>query len=215
MKGKQFNRKKGILLQLAGIFTLLSCISIGFATWVSTGSTGKDVSGIFEIDQIEEKYNEIEIFDNISINNYNFAENYGFLNTTTKKYSMTATLSGSCRLNIARASELILSMSSSKQLLLSFGIYSSYTDFGSRFSSSSITLSQTNITINQQTSITSANDIISKTFVITVPNEEYVTIGFSFNITCSNGGKTPGQVGYFPNLSTYPISIKLTPGEAS
>ena len=215
MKIEKARHKKKLLFPIAGLFTILSCVSIGFATWVTLGGSVKSVSGMFDADEAIENVNEIEVFDNVTIDSFSFAENYGFLNTSSKKYGLTTTLTGSCRLNIAKASELIESMSTNKRMLLSFGIYSSYTNFETRFSSTSIALDQTNITINQQGSITSVAGIISKDFTITVPNSNYVTISFSFVLTCTNGGKTPGEVDYFPNLSTYPISIKLTPGEAS
>ena len=206
---KKTRYKNKILISLVALFTMLMCISVGFASWIVTGGSNALALGEIEADDVltEPTGESVDVITITSIEKYQYAEGYGFVNGGL--YSNNVDLTGTCRFDSENAKSCFDSYSNNKSFKLTFELTGEL-DGGlssNGFSSTNITLSSSNFSSSSHDTI--INDAtISTTFTVSCYSNS-TDFNFSFSINL----KYTGSLSSFPNMGSANLSVNLTPKE--
>ena len=204
----KINRAKHkILISLVALFTMFMCVSVGFATWITSGGDSEAVNG----DIIADDYANITAGDaycisDLSINSFRFYEKNGFVNEATGSYSLSTNITGSFTFEVSEAKMAIRSIRSSRQFSLRLDFTASVS---TNFSVGTIAFGGFTSTV--------AKDVANTTtacaaYNITLTESEYLSTqltNLSFTIPLSFSG----QASSFPNLGSAIYTVSITPGE--
>ena len=208
MKGKPALNKNKFLLALVALFTMLMCVSVGFASWLTTsGGTSTNTNGnIGADDYVETTGGEAYCISNLSINTFGYAQGYGFVNQETGRYVSSTALTGTFTFDVSEAKLSIDSVTGSRTFSLKLEFTTSAT---SNFTYSNLTF--TGFTNSPVSKSASSSATASAAYNITLTEAEYAesTISCGFSITMTYGASLSG----FPSLSTATYSVVITPGE--
>lgn len=207
MKNKLNINKNKILISLVALFTMLMCVSVGFATWIATGGAFGNIYGNIDTDDYgEASSGNAYCISDLTINPLKCAKGYGFVNESNGSYSNTVALTGTFTFNVLEAKDAINSLVGSKQFSLLIELNASVT---------------TNFTFDGLTFTGFTNGLVSKTatstatayanYNITLTNDEYAqtTLERGFSITLTYGG----TLSNFPTLESATYSVAITPSE--
>ena len=208
MKNRPVRYKNKILVALVALFTMLMCVSIGFASWVTSGATtSQSANGnIGADDYVETTGGDAYCIANLSINTFGYAQGYGFVDQSTGRYVSSTTLTGSFDFDVSEARDSIDSIGGSRQFSLKLEFTTSATS-GFTYSNATFT-GFTNSPVSKSASGTAT---LVAAYNITLTTSEYAqdTISCGFSITMAYGNALSG----FPSLSSATYSLVITPGE--
>ena len=207
MKGRPIFSKNKILVALVALFTMLMCVSVGFATWITIGGSNSSTNGDIQADDfVETTSGEAQCISNTTINSFRYAAGYGFVNETNGRYVSTIDLTGTFTFNVSEAKQAISSIVGSKQFGLKLELTTSIT---TNFTFTNLTFSGfTNSPVSKTVSSTAT---ACAAYNITLTNDEYSqsTLSCGFSITLTYSG-TPST---FPSLASATYNIAITPSE--
>ena len=208
MKGRPIHSKNKILVALVALFTMLMCVSVGFATWITTSGSSQNLNGNIETDDYVEISSGEEAYciTNLVINKFRYAQSYGFVNENNGSYTSSAYISGTFDFEVAEAKTAIQSLSSNKQFSLKLELTTSAT---SNFSYSSLTFIGFANSPVPKSSTSSATAYAAYNITLTTSEYSQTKISCGFSITVSFSG----TLSNFPTLASETYSLAITPGE--
>ena len=196
--------KSKILISLVAFFTAAMCVSVGFATWITTGGSSAGLNGNIETDNVQTtSSSNLDVLTINSLRPFGYSTGYGFVNNGL--YSSSVNLTGVCIVNSANLKQCLNSYSSNKQFSLTISLTTSISGgFSSNlFSSSAFILTSSNFTTLNQAPTVGEN--MESSFNITCSNNNS-DFSFSFDIEVSWGGSNP-NLAEFPDLSLETFNI--------
>lgn len=209
MKGKPTRNKNKILVALVALFTMMMCVSIGFATWITAGGSSSDINGTIETDEVTGGGSgDVDVITINSLSDYQYKESYGFVDDGI--FGNTLILSGECTFNTVNGKSSISSYRNNKKFSLNIELI---TALNGGFSGNNITSSEMSISSDNfvtSTIIPTNNSSIVGTLSVTCTSTDS-DFDFSFNITLN----WSGTLASFPNISSADFSVILLAKEYS
>ena len=205
----KFTKNRLLIPALSGLCVAM-CVSVGFATWITTGGGSGNVFGTINADGIETTANpqDLDVVTITSLNQFSYATGYGFDNNGI--FENNTYLTGVCAFNVTNGKSCFTSFRNNKSFKLDVELStsSSFGGFASKsITSDSISLTSDNFTnVNQDPNDSAA---ISTTFTITCDSDT-ANFSFNFSIHLIWGGS---NLSSFPDLSSVAMNIKFTPKE--
>lgn len=208
MKGKPALNKNKFLLALVALFTMLMCVSVGFASWLTTGAgTSTNTNGnIGADDYVETTGGDAYCISNMAINPFRYAQGCGFVNEETESYASSITLTGTFTFNVSEARTAINSLGGSRTFSLKIELTTSMT---SNFTYTSLTFTGFTNSPVSKTGSSTATAYAVYNITLTETENSQTTLSLGFSITMTFGG----TLSNFPSLSTATYQVAITPDE--
>ena len=212
MRKRVSDNKTKIIIPLVTVGCALMCISVGFATWITTSGGTTSVLGQVQADDVDNAGHgeNVDVITITSIEPYQYAAGYGFVNNGV--YASSVDLTGTCLFNVANGKSCFDSFSGSSKsfkldVTLSTALSGGFSSQG--FSSSSISVTSTNFSSTSHTTITNS-DTISTTFTVAcIDNSENFSFSFSIGLSFAN------SLTSFPDMGDANLNISFLPKENS
>lgn len=115
MKGRPVFSKNKILVALVALFTMLMCVSVGFATWITTGGSNSSINGTIDADDVVSGGDNIDCITITSTSGpgyYNDSNGQGFVDKEGLYNKKSGTLSFVAVINLASARTVIPTLNS-------------------------------------------------------------------------------------------------------
>lgn len=209
MKGKSGLNKNKFLVALVALFSMIMCVSVGFASWMfAGGSVSKSTNGNIEADDyVEVTGGDAYCIRNLTINSFRYYQGCGFVDETNEKYVQSIPLTGTFDFDVGEARDSVDSIGGSRQFSLKLEFTTSMT---SGFTYTNLTFSGFANTPVSKTATSTATAVAA--YNITLSDSEYnsstISCGFSITMTYSSSDLTG-----FPSLASATYSIAITPDE--
>ena len=210
MKGRPIFSKNKILVALVALFTMLMCVSVGFATWITTGGSNSTINGTIEADDVQGGGGpgNVDVITINTLNDYQYKQSYGFVDDGI--FGSTLTLSGECTFDSTNAKSCINSYRSNKKFSLDIELTTALTGgfSANNITGSSMSISSSNFT-TASTTPTSGQSITGTLSATCSDNNSNFTFTFSIVLNWS------GSLASFPDMSSAGLSISLLAKEFS
>ena len=208
MKNRSSKNKNKILIALVAFLSALMCVSIGFATWITTGGSLLSAKGEIETDTVRGE-EDLDVVTIDTLQDYQYNQSYGFVDDGI--FGSTLILYGECSFDSTNGKECIDSFRRNKTFDLEIELTTSLTGGFSvnNMVSTSISLSSNNFSTVSVAPMSGQS--ITGTLEVTC-NDNNSDFDFTFEITLNWTG---ADLSLFPDVSSASFSVSLLPKEHS
>jgi len=205
---KKIKYKNKILVSLVALFTMLMCVSVGFASWIVTSGSNALALGQIQADDVATDSGiQVNVITIENLDEFKFATNYGFVKN--KVYSQNVDLTGTCSFNASNGQNCFTTFRNNNSFKLDITLTTAINNgFSSNgFVCNSMVLTSSNFSGQSisASSIDNGSTITASFVVICLDNENDFNFDFLINISWSGTS--------FPNMSDSNISIQFKPKE--
>lgn len=201
------HHKMVVLIEIVGI---VSVMATGLSSWIvsSDAVSPNSFIGVFFAD-VQATITQIDCIDNLTVNSFQYAAGYGFVDVPNHTYINTCTISGSADFNVAHAKTVIASLVNDSRcsIVIRFS-----TSLGASFSASNPTLSGGFSSAPSSVAVGVGSYTSAMGFNVTLSAAELemtVITGLSFSVTLTYSG----DLSSFPDLKNETFSFTLIPGD--
>ena len=205
----KFTKNRKLIPALSALCVAM-CVSVGFATWITTGGGTANASGNINADDVNISDEPVACITNLEFDGFKYYQGYGFVSNNQNSnglYTNTTNFTGTFDFDVSGAKTCISSMASDTKLSLKIEFTTSAT---TNFTYGAPTISGfANTPVEVSTTSTATS---YKAYNIILDNTEYSSSSLS-NLSFSVSMTYTGSLSAFPSLSDATYSLTITPGE--